>query len=131
VINVLEVLTVSIFRVIKIKQSHYMPWRHLREDEVKLLLIIDLCTRWGSMVGITPWPHFSLGERTPSTQGMGSSGGPRASVDSEARGRILCLCWGSKSDHPVGQSIVRNCTDCIIRVIRVFYHPNDCGSKHL
>jgi hypothetical protein len=31
----------------KAKLSHYAPWRHLGEEEVLLLLILDLGTRWG------------------------------------------------------------------------------------
>jgi hypothetical protein len=30
----------------KVKQSRYTPWRRLREEEVQLLLILDLGTRW-------------------------------------------------------------------------------------
>jgi hypothetical protein len=29
------------------KLSCYMPWRHLGGEEVQLLLILDLGTRWG------------------------------------------------------------------------------------
>jgi hypothetical protein len=31
----------------KVKQSRYTPWRRLEGEEVKLLLIHDLGTRWG------------------------------------------------------------------------------------
>jgi hypothetical protein len=34
-------------------------------------------------------------------------GGPRAGLDTEARGKILCLFWGSNTDHPVIQSVVK------------------------
>jgi hypothetical protein len=31
----------------KIKLSHYAPWRRLGGEEVQLLLILNLGTRWG------------------------------------------------------------------------------------
>jgi hypothetical protein len=31
----------------KVKQSRYTPWRGLGGEEVQLLLILDLGTRWG------------------------------------------------------------------------------------
>jgi hypothetical protein len=32
---------------LKVKQSRYTPWRRLGGEEVQLLLILDLGTRWG------------------------------------------------------------------------------------
>jgi hypothetical protein len=32
---------------VKVKQSRYTPWRRLGGEEVQLLLILDLGTRWG------------------------------------------------------------------------------------
>jgi hypothetical protein len=37
--------------------------------------------------------------------------GPRASLDTEVGGKILCPCWGSNPDHPVVQPVVRDYTD--------------------
>jgi hypothetical protein len=31
----------------KVKLSRYTPWRHMGEEEVQLLLILNLGTRWG------------------------------------------------------------------------------------
>jgi hypothetical protein len=31
----------------KVKLSRYTPWRHIGGDEVQLLLILNLGTRWG------------------------------------------------------------------------------------
>jgi hypothetical protein len=31
----------------KVKLSRYMPWRHMEGKEEKLLLILNLGTRWG------------------------------------------------------------------------------------
>jgi hypothetical protein len=38
---------VQIKKVKKVKQSLYTPWRRLGGEEVQLLLIHDLGTRWG------------------------------------------------------------------------------------
>jgi len=37
----------------------------LRGQEVYLLLVLDLGTRWGWVVSITPWPCFTPGKVTP------------------------------------------------------------------
>jgi hypothetical protein len=39
-------------------------------------------------------------ERAPSTHWVGGWVGLRAVLDTEVRGRILCLCWGSNPGHP-------------------------------
>jgi hypothetical protein len=44
------------------------------------------------------------GERTPGTHFTGDWVGPRAGLDTEVRGKILCLYRGSNTDHPVVQS---------------------------
>jgi hypothetical protein len=65
------------------------------------LLIFDLGTRWGRVVSVTPRPRFISGERTPGTHCTGGWVGPRAGLDTEARGKILCLCRGWNPDRPV------------------------------
>jgi hypothetical protein len=40
-------------------------------------------------------------ERAPGTHCTGGWVGPRAGLDAEVRGKILCLCWGSNTGHPV------------------------------
>jgi hypothetical protein len=40
----------------------------------------------------------------------GACVGPRAGLDKEVRGKILCLCWGSNLD-PVAQSVARQYTE--------------------
>jgi hypothetical protein len=42
-----------------------MPRRCLGREDVYLLLILDLGTRWGWVVSVTPRPRFTTGERTP------------------------------------------------------------------
>jgi hypothetical protein len=46
-----------------------------------------------------PGPRFTPGERTPGTHWTGGWVGPRAVLDTEARGKILYLCRGSP-DRP-------------------------------
>jgi hypothetical protein len=77
------------FQKNKVKQSRYTPWRHLGGEEVSLLLIHDLGTRWGWVVSITPWPRFAPGERTP-----GKLGGPQS--------RSGHRCYRKKSFAPAG-----------------------------
>jgi hypothetical protein len=71
---------------------------------------LDLGTRWGLVVNITPRPRFTPGERTPGTHCIGGWVGPRADLDTEARGKILCPCRGSIPDRRVVQPVVRHYT---------------------
>jgi hypothetical protein len=48
-----------------------------------------------------PLPRFALGERTSGSHCKGGWVGLRAGLDTEARGKILCLCPGSTSGSPV------------------------------
>jgi hypothetical protein len=54
-----------------------------------ILLIQDLGGRWWSVVSVTPRPRFTPGERPSATNSTGGSVVPRASLDTEARGKIL------------------------------------------
>jgi hypothetical protein len=95
---------------IKVKQSPYTPWRRLGGEEVKVLLILYLGTRGGSVVSVTPRPRFTPGERITGTHRTGGWVGPRAGLDTEDRGKILCPCRGSNPDRPIVQSVVRHYT---------------------
>jgi hypothetical protein len=68
----------------------------------------------GWVVSVTPRPRFTPGERTPGTHWTGGWVGPRAVLDTEARGKILCVCRGSNLDRPVFQSVARRYTDWAI-----------------
>jgi hypothetical protein len=84
----------------KLKLSHYTPLRRLGGEEVYLLLIHDLGTSWGRLFSVTPRPRFTSGERTLGTHCTGSWVGPRAGLDREVTGKILCLCRGSNLRSP-------------------------------
>jgi hypothetical protein len=44
------------------------------------------------VVSVTLRPRFTPGERTPGNHCTGGWVGPRASLDTEATGKTLCLC---------------------------------------
>jgi hypothetical protein len=69
---------------------------------------LNLSTRRGWVVSITPWPRFTPGERAPGTHCTGSWVGPRASLDAKVGGKFLCLCRGSNPSRP---AIVSHYTD--------------------
>jgi hypothetical protein len=58
-----------------------------------------------------PGRAFTPGERTPGTHCTGGWVGPRAGLDTEDRGKILCPRRGSNPDRPVVQPVVRHYTD--------------------
>jgi hypothetical protein len=62
------------------------------------------------VVSVTPRPLFSPGERTPGTLCTGGWVGPRAGLDTEARGKILCPCRRSNPDRLGVQPVVRHYT---------------------
>jgi hypothetical protein len=78
------------------------------EKVLYLLLITDNGTRWGYVVSVTPRPRFTPGERTPGTHCTGGWVGPRAGLDTEARGKVFTSA-GDRT--PVVQSVVRYYTD--------------------
>jgi hypothetical protein len=78
--------------------------------EVQLLFILDLGTRWKLVVSVTPRPRFNPRERVPGTHCTGGWEGLRAGLDTETRGKILCLCRRSNLNRPVIQPVVRHYT---------------------
>jgi hypothetical protein len=85
---------------VKVKLSRYTPWRRMGWEEVQLLFILILGTRWGWVVRVTPRPRFTPGERTPSTHCTRGWVGPRAGLDAGDSRKILCPCQGSNLDRP-------------------------------
>jgi hypothetical protein len=79
-------------------QSKAVPIQpcRLQGGEVQLVLI-DLSQHLiGWVVSVSPRPLF-----TPGTHWTGGCVGPRADLDTETRGKILCLCQGLNPIHPV------------------------------
>jgi hypothetical protein len=90
---------------------HYTPRRRLDGQHILLLLIYDLGTRWRWVISVTSRQRFIPGEMTPGTHCTGGLVGPRAGLDTEARGKILCLCRGSNLVRSVVQPVARYYTD--------------------
>jgi hypothetical protein len=93
-----------------IKLSRYTPWSQIGGEEVQLLIILNLGTRWGWVVSVTPRPRFTPGEKTSGTRSIGGWVGLRAGLDAGARRKILCPSRGSNLDSPIVQPVVRNYT---------------------
>jgi hypothetical protein len=64
-----------------------MPWRRLGEEKLKLLVILNIGTRWMWAVNLTLRPHFTPMERAPCTYWTGCVD-PTSGMDSEVRGKI-------------------------------------------
>jgi hypothetical protein len=83
----------TVILLVKVNQSHYTPWRRRRERKYSSYSFLTL-----ALDGVSgqrhAWPRFTPGERTPGTHYTGGWVGPRAGLDTEARGKILCLCRG-------------------------------------
>jgi hypothetical protein len=75
--------------IIKLKLSHYRPRMHMGGEKVWPLLILNLGTRWGKRSESRPGRALAPCERTPGTHFSGGWVGPRAGLDTEARGKIL------------------------------------------
>jgi hypothetical protein len=60
-------------------------------EDISLLLIHDLGTRWGWVVSVTPRPRFTPTERSPGTQWTGSLVGLRAGLDTDVTWKISWL----------------------------------------
>jgi hypothetical protein len=71
---------------------------------------INLGIRWGWVVSVTPRPRFTPGKGHTVPICTGGWVGPRASLDTGDRGKILCSCWGSNPNRPVVQPVVRHYT---------------------
>jgi hypothetical protein len=56
-------------------------------------------------------------ERTTGTHWTGGCVGLNAGLDTDARGKILCLCQRSNPGHLVVQSVVRHYTDDLFQLL--------------
>jgi hypothetical protein len=91
---------------IKSKWYRYMPRTAQGGREGIAPTLSFLGTRRGWVVSITPRPRFTPGEIAPGTHCTGGWVGPRAGLDAEVRGKILCLSLGSNPGRSVrGQTL--------------------------
>jgi hypothetical protein len=79
---------------------HYTPRRHLRERRYS-----SYSSSTSALDGVGGQCHAPAAlyprEKTPGTHCTGGWVGPRAGLDTEATGKISCLCRGSNLDLPV------------------------------
>jgi hypothetical protein len=101
----------------KVKQSRYTPWRRLGGEELD----------GGEWSASRPGRAFTPGERTPGTHCTGDWVGPRAGLDTEDRGKILCPRRGSNPDRPVVQPVVRHYTDWATRLLVTIWSRVICS----
>jgi hypothetical protein len=89
-----------VYRYIKVKQSHYMPWRRLGEERYRSYSLLT-----SALGGVSGQRHAPAAlyprERNPGTHWTGGWVGSKAGLDTEVRGKISCLCQGSTLGHPV------------------------------
>jgi hypothetical protein len=71
----------------------------------------------GELSASRPGRAFTPGERTSGTHCTGGWVGPRAGLNTEARGKILCPRRGSNPDRPVVQPVVRHYTAWATRLL--------------
>jgi hypothetical protein len=87
----------------KVKPSSYTPWRSLGERRYSSYSFLTSALDGGEWSASRPGRAITPGERTPGTHCTGGWVGPRAGLDTEATGKILCPCRGSNPDRPVVQ----------------------------
>jgi hypothetical protein len=97
-----------------------MPRRRFGVEEIKLLLIVDLGTRGGWVVTITPRPRISpmIGPPLPIVQEAGWA--PKPVWVQRVEKIFVYLCRESNLDRPVVQPVARHCTDWATRWVS---HP--------
>jgi hypothetical protein len=81
------------------KQSHNTPFKAQRGDEVWLLLINDLDTRWGS--ASRPGRALSSGKGTPVPIGQEAGWASEPVWTQSLDEKFSCLCRGSNLNRPV------------------------------
>jgi hypothetical protein len=86
------------------------PCRRQGGEEIFLLLILDLGTRWVEWSASRPGRSLPSGKdpRYPLYRRLG---GPQSCSGHRGLRRNLCLCRGSNSGRPVVQSVVTHYTD--------------------
>jgi hypothetical protein len=93
------------------KPSRYTPWRRWGGEEYNSYSFLTSALDGGEWSASRPGRAFTPGEWTPGLHCTGGWVGPRAGLDTKARGKILCPCRGLNPGRPVVQTIVRHYTD--------------------
>jgi hypothetical protein len=99
-----------------LKQSHYTPWRRFVGEEIQLLLILDLGTRWGWVVSVTPRPCFTSWKEPPVPIGQETGWAREPVWTQRLEEKSFYLCRGSNLDRPVVQPVARHYTDWATRL---------------
>jgi hypothetical protein len=105
----------------KAKQSRYTPWWRTGERKYSSYSFLTSALDGGEWSASRPGRAFTPGERTLGTHRTGGWVGPRAGLDTEARGKILCPCRGSNPNRTVVQSVVRHYTDWATQALSAFW----------
>jgi hypothetical protein len=92
-------LVSSMSKQLKEKHSHYSPWRCLRERMYSSYSFLTSVQEGVSGQHHAPAVLYP-GERTAGTHLTGGWAGPRPRPNTEATGKILCLCRGLNPDRP-------------------------------
>jgi hypothetical protein len=88
----------------KVKQSLYTPWRRMGERRYSSYSFTTLA------LDVVSGQHHALAALYPRerTHWTGRWVGPRAGLDTEVIGKILCLCRGSNLVRPIVQPVARH-----------------------
>jgi hypothetical protein len=113
--------------MLKAKAVPLHATKTLGGEEVQLLLILDLGTRWGWVASVMPRPRFILGERTPGTHWTGGWVDPRAGLAQRLEEKSFHLCWGSNLNSPVVQPLARHYTDWATRITVSYMYLRICN----
>jgi hypothetical protein len=108
---------------LKLKLSHYTPRRRLGGEEIQLLLIHDLGTRWGWVVSVTPRSRFAPGKGPPVPIVQDAGWAPEPVWTQRLEENYFRLCWGLNLDRPVAQPVAWHYTDWATR-LRLFGYKN-------
>jgi hypothetical protein len=83
----------------------------LEEEDIELLLIHDLGTRWGEWWASHPSRALAPGKGPPVPIVQEAGWAPEPVWTQRLEEKSFRLCRGSNLYHPVGQSVVRHYTD--------------------
>jgi hypothetical protein len=106
----------TINRTKNLKLSHYTPRRRLGERRYNSYSFSTSALDGGEWSASRLGRALAPGKEPPGNHWTRSWVGPRAGLDTEARGKILCLCRALNLDRPVVQPVARHYTDWATRL---------------